>query len=68
MVEPHFLVPANVETLTLTLNIGEMIVTQAGKSESTTITGPWHFSFTVPFHHENNTHLPDPIHGDVSIK
>lgn len=70
MVQPPFLVPANVHTLTLTLNIGNVLVTQSGKgaTPSSPIMGPWHFVFTVPFHHENNTHIVAPSDGDVFTK
>ncbi len=68
MIQPPFLVPANVNTLTLTLNIGNVIVTEAGKGATTSIIGSWHFVFTVPFHHENNTHIVAPSDGDVFTK
>lgn len=25
------------------------------------LVGPWHFSFSVPFHHENRSDVPDPL-------
>jgi hypothetical protein len=65
MVEPAFLVPANVNTVTITLDIGQMIVNQPGKGKLPGIIGHWHFSFTVPFHHEDNQNLPDPMHGEM---
>jgi hypothetical protein len=65
MVAPAFLVPANVNTVTITLDIGQMIVNQPGKGQSSTIIGHWHLTFTVPFHHEDNQNLPDPIHGEM---
>ncbi len=67
MVEPPFLIPAKVGKLTLTLNVGEVIVTKMGETTNSTISGPWHFVFTVPFHHENNKHIANPLHGDVYI-
>jgi hypothetical protein len=65
MIQPPFFVPANVNTLTHRLDIGNVIVSEVGKGATTTITGPWHFVFTVPFHHENNSHIVAPIVGDV---
>jgi HEAT repeats/PBS lyase HEAT-like repeat len=65
MVVPAFLVPANVNTVTITLDIGRMLVNQSGKGKLPDVPGHWHLSFTVPFHHENNHNLPDPIHGEA---
>jgi hypothetical protein len=65
IVEAPFVVPANVATLVLTLDIGSVIVTTPGQSTqgSSLLAGPWHFSFTVPFHHVNNSQIPSPIQG-----
>ena len=68
MVDPAFLVPANVNTVTITLDIGRVLVNQPGQANQgkiPDIRGHWHFSFTVPFHHENNHNLPDPIRGEM---
>lgn len=65
MVVPAFLVPAHVNTVTITWDIGRMLVSQPGKGTLPAVTGHWHFAFTVPFHHENNRNLPDPIHGGL---
>lgn len=59
MLQPAFLVPAGVTTLALTLDVHQLV--EAGKS-NTALAGQWHFSFTVPFHHENRRDIPDPIH------
>src|SRR5262249_53007231 len=61
---PAFEVPAQTHTLTITWDIQQMIVVQPGtEARLPALSGHWHFSFTVPFHHENNRQLPDPIHG-----
>lgn len=65
MLQPAFIVPANVNTLTLTLNVGNMMVVTKGQGTTTMLAGTWHFVFTVPFHHMNNAQVPSPIHGDV---
>ena len=65
MVVPAFLVPANVNTVAITLDIGRMLVNQPGKGKLPDVPGHWHFSFTVPLHHQDNQHLPDPIHGEM---
>lgn len=66
MIQPPFLVPANVNTLKLTLTIGKMLTVTPGQGQTSTITASWHFVFTVPFHHGNNAQIPLPIHGDSS--
>lgn len=65
MVAPAFVVPTNVNSVTITLDIGLILVNQPGKGSLPSITGHWHFSFTVPFHHEDNHNLPNPIHGET---
>ncbi len=66
MVIPAFLVPANVNTVTITWDIGRMLVSQPGQEKQPpAISGHWHFSFTVPFHHTDNPNIPDPIHGEM---
>lgn len=66
MVLPAFQVPAGQNTVTITWDIGRMIVSQPGKNvNEPELEGHWHFSFTVPFHHTNNRQLPDPIHGEL---
>lgn len=61
MVQPPFLVGANVNTLTITFNIGYVLVVPPVHDTTPTLTGPWHFVFTVPFHHVNNTQISDPL-------
>ncbi|WP_040448450.1 DUF4179 domain-containing protein [Ktedonobacter racemifer] len=61
MLQPAFLVPAGATTLALTLDVHQLVET--GKA-NTALAGHWHFSFTVPFHHENRRDIPDPIHGE----
>lgn len=63
MLQPAFLVPAGVNTLSLTWEVTQVIE----RGSSGTIAGVWHFSFTVPFHHENRHDLPNPIHGNVRL-
>lgn len=67
MVIPAFLIPANVNTVTITLDIGRILVNQPGNGKIPDITGHWHFSFTVPFHHQDDQNLPDPIHAGEMI-
>ncbi|HET8840067.1 MAG TPA: HEAT repeat domain-containing protein [Ktedonobacteraceae bacterium] len=66
MILPAFQVPAGVNTLTITWDIQGMIVNQPGVGSAIPeLSGHWHFSFAVPFHHENAHQLPDPIHGQT---
>lgn len=61
MVQSAFLVPANATTLPLTLDVQQLV--QSGNGNGV-LSGRWHFSFTVPFHHENRHDIPNPIHGE----
>ena len=45
------------------LDIGSVIVTTPGKGGSNMIAGPWHFSFSMPFHHVHYDSMPNPIQG-----
>lgn len=69
-VQPSFLVPTGTHTLTLTWDIGQ-VIPQASVSPSVSrlasIKGDWHFVFTIPFHHEWNSNLPDPIHSGQQL-
>lgn len=65
MVLPAFQVPANMNSIMVTWDIGRMLVSQPGKGSVPTLSGHWHFSFTVPFHHTNNQQLPDPRPGQI---
>ncbi len=67
LVQSPFLVPANVQKLTLTLTIGHLIVVTTGQGSSPLVTGSWHFTFTVPFHHANNSDIRAPIPGNTEI-
>lgn len=64
-VQPAFLVEKDKKTLTLTLDIGEVLVIDHAQRKDGALAGPWHFVFTVPFHHTNNRELPDPLHGEL---
>ncbi len=69
MVVAPFLVPAGTNTLTLDWTIPELLVVQPGVGKQPgPLAGQWHFSFTIPFHHENNHQLPDPIDGHQYVK
>jgi hypothetical protein len=77
IIDLPFEVPADVNTLTLTVDIKQVIMTEIGpdapplicstteknkcsSTPDTIMTGLWHFSFSLPFHHEKNTEIPLP--------
>ncbi len=63
MVQAAFLVPAGVDSLPLTLDFTQV----ADRSEAPPISGQWHFSFTVPFHHEIRNDIPKPFEGGCVV-
>ncbi len=67
MLMPAFEAPKSVNKLTLTWDVPELLVFEPTVGKSSILRGSWHFSFNVPFHHVNNHHLPNPLHGGMYI-
>jgi len=63
MIQPSFRVPAGINKLDLDWNVTQVMI----NGKRSFIAGTWHFAFSVPFHHENQQSLPDPIHNGVML-